>query len=128
MVLVDSSVWISYFKNHKLPQVQTLNDLLEENQVLMCELVMMEVLRGMSDQQEFNKVKALFLDMQQVVVSSPQKWIESIDWYRSIRKKGYTIRSQVDILLAMFCYENGIQLLHNDYDFDTINQFYPFLS
>ena len=38
--------------------------------------------------------------------------------YRTLRKRGITIRKPVDVLIATFCLENQIKLLHNDRDFE----------
>ncbi|TNE73715.1 PIN domain nuclease [bacterium] len=126
MVLVDSSVWIAYLKNQDINQVDYLETALKSNSVLMCDLVMMEVLRGISNNLHYEKVKKLFLELEQVEVAYRESWLDSINWYRSIRKDGYTVRSQIDILLAMFCHKEGIALLHNDRDFDLIQQYYAF--
>lgn len=126
MILVDSSVWIAFLKNSPIPQVEKLNHALQNDFVLMCEVVSMEVLRGISNDQQFKKIKNLFLTLEQVEVSHHDAWMESVDWFRTIRKEGYTVRSQMDILLALFCHKSGVALLHNDHDFDLIKEFYPF--
>lgn len=125
MILVDSSVWIAYLKNTPIPQVEKLNHALQNDFVLMCEVVSIEVLRGISNDQQFKRVKNLFLSLEQVEVSHKNAWMESVDWFRMIRKEGYTVRSQMDILLALFCHKSGVALLHNDHDFDLMNEFYP---
>lgn len=94
----------------------------------MCDVVAMEVLRGISNDQQHAKIKQLFLSLEQVEAAYREAWLESVDWYRSIRKKGYTVCSQIDILLALFCHKTGITLLHNDYDFDLLNEYYEFKS
>jgi predicted nucleic acid-binding protein len=126
MILVDSSVWIAYLKGSPIPQVEKLNQALQNDFVLMCEVVSMEVLRGISNDQQYKKLKNLFLTLEQVEVSYKNAWMESVDWYRTIRKEGYTVRYQMDILLALFCHKSGVALLHNDRDFDLMNEFYPF--
>ena len=126
MVLVDSSVWIDFFKNKPTREVMVLKDALKNDSVLMCEIVAMEVLRGISDDRQFLQIKNLFSSLEQVRVINPEKWNKAIDWFRFIRKQGFSVRSQMDILLALFCYETGIPILHNDRDFSVIQQFFPF--
>jgi predicted nucleic acid-binding protein len=48
--------------------------------------------------------------------------IRSAQNYRNLRKKGFTIRTTIDCILATFCIENGHELLHNDRDFDVFEQ------
>ena len=37
--------------------------------------------------------------------------------FRNLRKKGITIRKTIDVIIATFCIENDIYLLHKDSDF-----------
>jgi hypothetical protein len=48
--------------------------------------------------------------------------MQSAENYRSLRRKGVTVRSTVDCLIATFCIEDGHQLLHRDRDFDLFEQ------
>jgi len=43
--------------------------------------------------------------------------------YRKLRKKGITIRKTIDMVIATFCIENRIRLLHNDKDFMPLQKF-----
>ncbi len=38
--------------------------------------------------------------------------------FRTLRRRGITIRKTIDVLIATFCIEYGFELLHNDRDFD----------
>jgi predicted nucleic acid-binding protein len=40
--------------------------------------------------------------------------------YRALRKKGVTVRKSVDVLIATWCIENRVPLLHADRDFDVM--------
>jgi len=64
MVLVDSSVWIDFFKNKPTREVMILKDALKNDSVLMCEIVVMEVLRGISDDSQFLQIKNLFASLE----------------------------------------------------------------
>jgi predicted nucleic acid-binding protein len=39
--------------------------------------------------------------------------------YRTLRAKGITVRKTIDCLIATFCIENALTLLHTDRDFDS---------
>jgi predicted nucleic acid-binding protein len=47
-------------------------------------------------------------------------FLRSAEIYRSLRKKGITIRKTVDCMIASVALENDIALLDNDKDFDPI--------
>lgn len=48
--------------------------------------------------------------------------VKSASNYRSLRKKGITVRKTIDCLIATFCIEQGLLLLHCDRDFDPFEQ------
>ena len=48
--------------------------------------------------------------------------LQSAKHYRSLRKRGITIRSTIDCLIATFCIRQGYALLHNDRDFDHFEE------
>jgi predicted nucleic acid-binding protein len=43
--------------------------------------------------------------------------------FRNLRKKGITIRKTIDVIIATFCIENNFLLIHNDRDFDSMEQY-----
>ena len=43
--------------------------------------------------------------------------------YRSLRSRGHTVRSGIDVLVATFCIERDYALLHDDRDFDAFEQY-----
>jgi predicted nucleic acid-binding protein len=45
--------------------------------------------------------------------------------YFDCRKKGKTIRSSIDVLIALTAIENSLYLLHNDKDFVNIQSVIP---
>ena len=44
--------------------------------------------------------------------------LAAAEHYRYLRKRGVTVRSAVDVLIAAFCIENDYLLLHSDSDYD----------
>ena len=42
--------------------------------------------------------------------------------FRKLRKKGITVRKTIDVIIATFCIENGYALIHNDHDFDPMEE------
>ena len=44
----------------------------------------------------------------------------AINIYRSLRKKGITIREQNDCIIASYAILNNIQIFHKDSDFELI--------
>ena len=48
--------------------------------------------------------------------------VMSAENYQGLRKRGMTIRSTIDCLIATFCIREGYSLLHNDRNFDHFEQ------
>jgi predicted nucleic acid-binding protein len=49
--------------------------------------------------------------------------IKSADNFRTLRKQGITIRKTIDTLIATYCIETGLTLLHSDKDFQPFQQY-----
>lgn len=118
MILVDSSVWITYFNGVMSTQTNYLDRILGQQLILMGDLILVEVLQGFRHDREFQRARSLlegfpYQDMLGYKVAS-----RSIEHYRTLRKKGVTIRKTIDALIATFCIVNGHTLLHNDEDFE----------
>jgi len=120
IVLVDTTVWIDFFADRDEPHVATLQELIEtEEDISLCGVILAEVLQGIRSDTEFFKTKEylgdlVFLPMRQA------SFLRAAEVYRSLRKKGITIRKPVDCMIASVAIEYDIHLLHNDRDFDHI--------
>ena len=42
--------------------------------------------------------------------------------YKALRKAGITVRKTIDVLIATFCIKNDLELIHNDKDFDAMEE------
>jgi predicted nucleic acid-binding protein len=49
--------------------------------------------------------------------------IQAAQNYRKLRKSGVTVRKTIDVMIATFCIENGFELIHNDRDFDPMEEY-----
>jgi predicted nucleic acid-binding protein len=54
MILVDTSVWIDYFRGVVTPQSEKLDALLGVEQVFTGDLILTEVLQGFVTERDFN--------------------------------------------------------------------------
>ena len=118
MTLVDSSVWIDYFKGLITPQTEKLDELLESELLAIGDLILTEVLQGFAVETDFNEAKKLLTSLTVVDLGGQEIAIQAATNYRSLRKLGVTIRKTIDTLIATRCIESGYTLLHDDRDFD----------
>ena len=119
MILVDSSVWIDYFRGLSTPQTVTLDRLLASEVIGIGDLILTEVLQGCKFDAEFHRVRRHLLNLEFIVLGGADVAVEAARNFRKLRSIGITIRGTVDIVLATRCIVSGHQLLHNDRDFDA---------
>lgn len=118
MRLVDSSVWIDYFKGITSPETERLDALLGTETLLIGDLILAEVLQGFSIESEFNQARQLMTTSFDVVsLAGPANAVQAARNYRTLRGQGVTIRKTIDTLIATYCIENGVSLLFSDRDF-----------
>ena len=118
MILVDSSVWIDYFRGDSTPQVEMLDALLGNEPLAMGDLILAEVLQGFQSEREFNQAKQLLLSFEMVEIVGKDIAIQAARNFRTLRGHGITVRKTVDTLIATRCVHSGLILLHSDRDFD----------
>ncbi|MBK7543075.1 MAG: PIN domain nuclease [Candidatus Competibacteraceae bacterium] len=122
MILVDSSVWIDFFRNKPTLQAEWLDRNLGVEGLVVGDLVLAEVLQGFKDDKGFNEAKRLLGQLEQVIVGGTQLAIQAARNYRTLRSVGVTVRGTVDVLIATRCLTDGFLLLHSDRDFDAFEQ------
>lgn len=117
MILVDSSVWIDYFRSADTPQVALLDSLLGRSPLAVGDLIAAEVLQGVRGDQEFKLVKQTLEAFDHVDLVGYDIAVKASQNYRTLRSMGITIRKTIDTLIATRCIEDGLTLLHADRDF-----------
>ena len=123
MVLIDTTVWIDFFAARQLPHVAALERLIKSREdICICGIILAEVLQGIRENSEFRKTKKLFSAM--IFLPMPYSvFLGAAEIYRTLRRKGITIRNSVDCMIASVAIENDIMLLHNDRDFTPIEKY-----
>ena len=115
MYLVDSSVWIDYLNNNTS---QAVDKLIALERAGLMPLIYTEVLQGAKNQKMFDTYQ-FYLSAQNfyALKDNKQSFEQSALIYSKCRKKGITIHSTIDCLVAQCAIEHDLILLHNDKDF-----------
>ena len=119
MILVDSSVWIDYFRGTATAQADRLDELLGTVPLAVGDLILTEVLQGFGSDREFNEARRLLSALEVVSLGGLDVAVEAARNHRKLRELGVTVRKTIDTLIATRCIMDGLQLLHNDRDFDA---------
>ena len=124
MILVDSSVWIDYFRGTRNRPGQQLLTWLQGGKATVdlgvADLVVFEVMRGFASPKEQKRAHDLLLALDIVEIGGLDNALLAAAQYSALRAQGYTVRSPVDVLLASYCIRHGHMLLHRDADFDVM--------
>ena len=123
MILVDSSVWIDYFNGTETLATKKLDNLLGVQPVCIGDLILAEVLRGFRLDQDFQAAKTLLCSLPVHAMLGVTLSLKSAENFRKLRKQGITIRKTIDTMIATYCIENELPLLHSDKDFQPFQQF-----
>lgn len=119
MVIVDTSVWIDYLKDVSTPQTEWLEAALGEQAIGITSLNLCEVLQGARSDAQFLDIAEQMLKLAVFEIGRSTLAIVAAHNFITLRRRGITIRSTIDCLLATFCIENGYRLLHKDRDFNA---------
>ncbi len=117
MFVADSSVWIDYFNGQPSPETDTLDNALGRELVLVGDIMLAEVLQGFRRDRDYRVARDLLLSLEVVNMLNTSIALLSAGNYRTLRRKGATVRKTTDCIIASWCIEHGRALLHSDRDF-----------
>jgi predicted nucleic acid-binding protein len=118
VILVDSSVWIDYFRGTATPQVEKLDSLLGSEPIATGDLILTEVLQGFFSDRDFNQARKLMTSLVIVDLVGQEIAIQAARNFRALRSLGVTVRKTIDTVIATRCIDSGLPLLYSDRDFD----------
>jgi len=122
VVIVDTTVWIDYFRDARNAEVQWLEAELERQRLGMIDIILCEVLQGIPDQRTFDSVFAGLSRCEIFPTGGTEFAVAAARNFRILRQRGHTVRRTIDCLIATFCLREGHSLLHRDRDFDAFEK------
>ena len=122
MILVDTSVLIDFFKGIKNPAEVKFKSILEQDIPFgITSLIYQEVLQGAKSEKEYAGLKKYLSSQRFFHPKDPiETSAKAAGIYFRCRKKGITVRSTVDCMIAQIAIESELLLLHNDRDFEAM--------
>jgi predicted nucleic acid-binding protein len=117
LIVVDSSVWIDFLNGRDVPHVRRLHAILGVEEVVVGDLMLCEVLQGLKDERAARGVEALLRRFDIVAMGGAGIAVAAARNLRSLRRRGVTVRTTIDLVIGTWCIENRTALLHNDSDF-----------
>jgi predicted nucleic acid-binding protein len=88
-------------------------------------LVLTEILVGVRSEAEADRVAGALSAFDPTPELDSTDYRKAAELYRVCRRRGLTIRSTIDCLIAQLCLRHGYELLAKDRDFDSIAEVFP---
>ncbi len=124
MIVVDSSVLVDFFRGRPTAAVKRLHQVEKDDipfylPVICCQ----ELLQGAKDMREWKLLETYLGSQRMLAPGDP--WTTHRGAARiffDCRRKGITVRSSIDCLIAQLALEHDATLLHDDDDFERIRK------
>jgi len=124
MILVDTSALLPFLAGRSTRASEAVADVLSEGlEIALTPIVVQEVLQGAREEQEWRKLRSYL--MTQVILSPRDPiatHVAAARIYYDCRRRGLTVRSTLDCVVAQIAIEHDVPLLHDDRDYEAIAQ------
>jgi predicted nucleic acid-binding protein len=122
-LIFDTSIWVDFLRNKSTPAADLLADYIDHNdEVMLVPTILQEILQGIREDVQYRHIKDILSYFTVLQTSPVQAAIGAAELYRTLRKKGLTIRKSNDCLIAFYAIEFSTTLVHADDDFDLISK------
>ena len=122
-VLVDTSVWVSYFRGGSPVISEKVDSLLAGDEVCVPKIVLAELLQGAKSEREISTIEDFF-DAFTILDQSPETWLKAGKLSRELKIRGKTIHL-LDCYIAVIAKENACAVLTLDDHFKEIQRVMP---
>jgi len=120
MMIVDSNTWADFFNGVQSPHANRLEAALDEEEDLaVIPVIITEVLQGFRTDTGFQRAQRVLVSLP-VIHPTVDCHVRAARMFRSLRRKGVTVRGAVDCVIAQSCLDTEAELLSPDADFRHI--------
>ena len=119
MLLADSSTWVEFLRGTGSPAAIRMRAAISDGEVIVIGPILLEVMAGTRSAIVDRTLR--LIEAQHFEALEPRRdWLSAATIYREMRRRGITIRSQSDAVIAAVSIRLDIPVLHRDRDFDVI--------
>jgi len=120
MILVDSNIWADFFNGTASSHVQRLDAALDaEEDLAVIPIIITEVLQGFRSEIGFRQAQQLLVELP-LIQPDVDCHVRAAGLFRTLRRRGVTVRGSVDCVIAQACLDADAELLSSDADFRRI--------
>jgi predicted nucleic acid-binding protein len=127
VILPDSSAWIDYLRERESPARPALRAAIREGIAVLCEPVWAELVRGARDDRNQRRLERTLAGFP-MLPTLHEDWQNAATIGRMTTRRGVTVRSFLDCLIAGIAVRAGATVLHSDVDFERIAAVFPLLD
>lgn len=121
MIAVDTSVWVDFFADRDTWQVHRLaQDIEDDLPIAVPSLVLTEVLQGIRDDRGYDRAARDLLRFEPLDLVGAADHLAAAQLFRRAHRRGVTVRTTIDCLIATVCIREEVPLLHRDRDYDNL--------
>jgi len=125
MMIVDSNTWADFFNGVGTPHVRRLDAAFEQEEDLtLLPIILTEVLQGFRTDGGFERARRVLISLP-LIHPTVDTHVRAARLFRSLRRKGVTVRGAVDCVIAQTCLDFEADLLSPDLDFEQIARHTP---
>jgi predicted nucleic acid-binding protein len=123
VVIVDTTVWLDYFRGVANLETDWVHAELERQRLGLTDVILCEVLQGARDDVAAKEAERQLHKLEVFDMCGADLARDAARNYRTLRGRGHTVRKTIDCLIATFCIREQHSLLHRDKDFDPFEKF-----
>jgi predicted nucleic acid-binding protein len=120
MLLIDTSVWINLFRDKSGVVKTRLQNYLGNKSYSLPVFTQMELLQGCKNETEWQKLNQYLAVQSYIIPNYETIWVETARLYFELRRKGITVRSNIDCAIAICAIQDNLTLYHCEGDFEQI--------
>jgi len=122
LILVDTSVWVDHLRGVQTAQTVKLEKSLVREPLLVGDLILLEILQGARNERHASQIEKEMRRFTILPLLDDILSVQAARNFRKLRGLGITIRKTADLIIGTFCIECGHVLLHDDRDFEPMEQ------
>jgi predicted nucleic acid-binding protein len=120
-ILIDTSVWIDYFKGNDANFHNKLDKALTHCHIYIPKVVLAELFQGAKTEKEI-AVIGDFIEAFHIIDQKEDTWLKAGRLSYSMKRKGVTVHI-IDCYIAVIASENGCSIFSLDEHFKSIKKF-----
>jgi predicted nucleic acid-binding protein len=119
-ILIDTSVWIEYFRNRSSNISNKVDEALSKKEVFVPKIVIAELIQGAKSEREVSIIRD-FLEAFHIIDQKEDTWVKAGELSFNLKKKGKMV-NLTDCYIAVIAQEHHCQIFTLDEHFKEIQK------